>query len=638
MLAGEQPFLWAVIFFTIGIIFGDYYGQYANIYAIAGIAVFFGILVWWGKYWYMAVAMLLVGMAVLWGQNLWHNQQFPTHHWNGVYFIDGNITQMEGTADKQFAIIQPTQINDSPTAQHFMVRLSSDNKEIMHQLSQLPKGCNVAFKAELFGLPEPISPDQRDYNDHWKKSQIASMGRIVGALQVAPNCQTQPPSPAQQFAEIINDEFSPHIAPIINAMTTGFRFGIDNQTNQDFQLSGMVHILSISGLHISLIAGLFYIIFRRVLLWVLPFAPSLTIKKISAILAIGLIILYGFFAEYSPAMVRAIIMFILFLLAVLINRFHINMRLLALAYILLLAFDGQLIYNAGFQLSFISMAALIILYHEWAQNARQFIINNLPFAGVWLGLLLLLGSGMTIGLLTAPVVLYYFAQVNFVGFITNIIAIPLMDLVLMPLLLLKMIFWDSHIFNPAITMATEYLLQLAKWGAGQNQLLFTTAQLPNSLLYVWLLGLLIISMARHPLKYWLFAPMVLYIFTTPTITPPQLIWAKNGKIMGININGVLYTNTTNPYINQQWQKIYNIPIGYLPLGGYGDNNSCVGNNCIIPQTPLGAIITNPTIENWYDDCQNAKIIIMPQTKQYSNNCPAMVMDYEYFAQNPMGKM
>ena len=143
------------------------------------------------------------------------------------------------------------------------------------------------------------------------------------------------------------------------ALITGERGGISAATNNAFKNSGLFHILSISGLHMVIAAGaVFYSV--RLLLAAIPlFALTLPIKKIAAVIGILSAIAYLAISGGAFATVRSALMILIIFGAVLLDRPALALRNVALAAFLILAVYPESLLDAGFQMSFAAVTALI---------------------------------------------------------------------------------------------------------------------------------------------------------------------------------------------------------------------------------------------------------------------------------------
>jgi len=205
---------------------------------------------------------------------------------------------------------------------------------------------------------------------------------------------------------------------LIKALAIGYRADINPQHRQLLQDTGTAHLLAISGLHIGIISALFFYIGR--FLWQLYFHRfEISRLQFSATLAICAGLIYAALAGFSLPTVRALIMLAVIFMAF---SFRTGVNLLnsiAIAVIVILIFDPLSVGSSSFWLSI--SALLLIAFAQYRmtnqhQRWKQVVILQLLFS-----------------LLFIPISIVLFDQLNPASFLANIVAIPLVSLVIVPL-------------------------------------------------------------------------------------------------------------------------------------------------------------------------------------------------------------
>ncbi len=261
----------------------------------------------------------------------------------------------------------------------------------------------------------------------------------------------------------------PETAPFFLAMITGETGYLTADLRQRFMASGTVHLLSISGSHLGLIALVIFFIVRRAILW-LPerLLVRLTLvvmpSQIAAVATMIPVTFYALLAGGQVATIRALVMILIYLVAVVIHRQDDLFNTLAFAAILILAWDPRALTDVSFQLSFLSLWCIALGLEWW--SGRDLPETD-PDASRWtrrLGshaaALLITSVAAAVG--TLPLVAYHFNQVNWVGVVSNPIAIPLAGILVVPLGL------GSGIVAAASHSPT---LPLAEWNAAALDIL-----------------------------------------------------------------------------------------------------------------------------------------------------------------------
>jgi len=162
---------------------------------------------------------------------------------------------------------------------------------------------------------------------------------------------------------------SPETRGIIKALVLGERGDIPKEVNEKFIVTGVNYILSISGLHVALVAAFFFGA-TRFLLRFFPFLLlRLSLNKTSALVAVIPVIFYTFIAGLGLAAVGSAIMVLSFLLALLLDREKDLYDALFLAAFFILIFNPAALFDISFQLSFLSMAAMLYFIPRFSASS-----------------------------------------------------------------------------------------------------------------------------------------------------------------------------------------------------------------------------------------------------------------------------
>jgi competence protein ComEC len=151
-------------------------------------------------------------------------------------------------------------------------------------------------------------------------------------------------------AGLLARSIAPGRAPLASAVLLGLREQLDPQRNEDFLVTGTVHVLSISGLHIGILAAGFWLLLRT----------GLASERPLLLAAISITILYAFLTGFQPPVVRATVLIVAMCLARLIGREAFGFNTLALAGVVVLAYHPASLFLAGPQLSFLAVAVMIL--------------------------------------------------------------------------------------------------------------------------------------------------------------------------------------------------------------------------------------------------------------------------------------
>ena len=211
-------------------------------------------------------------------------------------------------------------------------------------------------------------------------------------------------------------------AAFAKAMLIGDRSSLGDDLNDEFIKTGTVHILSISGLHVGLIAGMALFVFGIVRI------P----KKASLIMTMAFLAVYSYVAGSSPPIIRAVVMFAVFAVGYVIERQTDLLNSLALAALFILLGAPKQLFDPGFQLSFVSIASIFIFYPKIGaalgaeRHGRGGLIGRAAgyaLKGVSVSVAAWIG--------TWPLISSYFNIVSPVSIIANLVIIPMSFLSMM---------------------------------------------------------------------------------------------------------------------------------------------------------------------------------------------------------------
>ena len=207
---------------------------------------------------------------------------------------------------------------------------------------------------------------------------------------------------------------------VLMAMLLGDKSMLTQEMKVKYQMSGISHILAISGLHLSLLGmGLYKLLMKAG-------ADHYSAGGISIVF----LFCYGILTGESVSVLRAMLMFSLRIGARFVGRTYDLLSAVALAAMLILVEYPGYIYDSGFLLSFAAILSLggvlPVLQPERAENRKDFTRVQKMVNHIKSGLL----SGVVIWIVTLPVVLFYFYEVSVYGIILNLFVIPTMAIVL----------------------------------------------------------------------------------------------------------------------------------------------------------------------------------------------------------------
>jgi len=236
---------------------------------------------------------------------------------------------------------------------------------------------------------------------------------------------------------------------IIQAMTLGEKREIPRDIIENFNKTGTSHLIAISGLHVGIVAFVCLLLVRRIFGISEYLLLRWNVEKIAAVVAMLTVLFYMFVAGAGISVIRATIMVLTFMTAVIFNRDRDLYQALALAAFLILLISPGSLFDISFQLSFSAVLSIVFLTPRLASllpaispsppgGAKEYFL--LTLLKKWLhgvGIFGFVTLSATLG--TLPLMLFYFNRLSTVGLVANLAVVPLLGLVATPLFLLTVI-------------------------------------------------------------------------------------------------------------------------------------------------------------------------------------------------------
>jgi len=289
-------------------------------------------------------------------------------------------------------------------------------------------------------IPKPLNPYQFDYASYMQKQDVFHQLKLKDNYLIAGINHNFSYYIGRLRHKLVSSfaihHFSPQVQNTLNALLLGQRQDMDTETNNAYKDAGVLHILAISGLHFA------------VLFYVLTYAmrPLKRLKGKGSLVQLITIIslLWGFalITGLSASVVRSVVMFTFISIGKYLNRNSSIYNSLAVSMLVLLIAEPDFLFDAGFQLSYLAVFAIV-----WLQP----FYTNLKlskYKGVnYFSDTVLVSLAAQIGVL--PLSLYYFNRFPLLFLVANLVVIPLSNIILVMgllVLLLNFIWADAAVF------------------------------------------------------------------------------------------------------------------------------------------------------------------------------------------------
>jgi competence protein ComEC len=351
--------------------------------------------------------------------------------------------------------------------------------------ADLQPGTRVKMRVTLSPPAKPAIPGGFDFARAAYFERLGGVGYTFAPVVRLP--AEGPPDWRQRYAlavEAVRAALNARIGSVLPgetgaiaaALITGERGGISDATNEAYRNSGLFHILSISGLHMVVMAGAVFFSVRLLLAAIPGLALRFAIKKWAAVAGILGALCYLAISGGAFATVRAAVQIVIMFLAILLDRPALALRNVALAaFVILLVFPESL-FDPGFQMSFAAVAALVASYEEVRRrysnpSEPHPVLRVLMFFG---GIVL---STLIASAAVAPFAAYHFHQSQQFALIANLLAIPICNFVVMPAALCALLLMPFGLEAlPLIVMGKG--IEAMTWCAG------LVATLPGAVVHI----------------------------------------------------------------------------------------------------------------------------------------------------------
>ena len=224
----------------------------------------------------------------------------------------------------------------------------------------------------------------------------------------------------QKLKGIIDDAFPEDTRGFARALLLGDKTKLSYDTSLSFRISGVSHIVAVSGLHVSILFGLVYAVMGKR-------------RFLTGIIGIPLVLLVAAVAGFTPSVTRAAVMQIVMMLSLMVRREYDPPTALAVAVLVILGANPLSIASVGFQLSVGSVAGIYLFYRK----IRKYLSSRLGgiakgknlSAKLLRGVVSSIAVSLSATVITTPLVAYYYGLVSLVSVLANLLVVPVISFV-----------------------------------------------------------------------------------------------------------------------------------------------------------------------------------------------------------------
>lgn len=508
----------------------------------------------------------------------------------------------------------------------------------------VPKvGEGIQVLARLRPASGPVLPGGYDFARDSYYRGIGATGFGYGAAQPADlgpaplSIRLREPLEAIRARIVANlDGESRYIA---SALIIGDAGGLAEKTEDDLRLSGLAHVLSVSGLHMVLVTGVVFWSVRAGLALIPSLALRRPIKKWAAIAALLVSGFYLLISGLDVAAQRSFVMTSIAFLAILVDRRAISMRNVALAGLVVLAITPESILSASFQMSFAATVALVAGFEMLSDRRRNHPPLRLGARNGALAVprrLLLFVAGMALtsllgGLGTTPFALYHFQRMAPLSILANVAAMPLTDFLIMPFALISVLvmpfglealpFWVVHW---GIDGMLGVSATVSRW-SGQSG----GAAMPSAAaLLIFVAGFIWLALWRERWRLLGVIPMLLGVVLALFPARPTILVSSDGRQLALRGEDGRYRIVAakqDRFVTEIWLRSDGDgrdakAAGVVQAGGC-DRSGCIG---ALPDGQRVALALDRAA--FEEDCRRADLVVTPLAAPESCARHAAVID------------
>jgi competence protein ComEC len=504
-----------------------------------------------------------------------------------------------------------------------------------------PVGSFVELKARLSPPLAPLRPGGYDFARDLYFQRIGATGFALGAIKLA-----EAPEPASlrlRAAAVINGmrdaidrrirmSLSGDAAAIASAFITGKRDAISAPVNEAMYVSGLGHVLSISGYHMALVAGVVFFAFRACFALSPALALRHPIKKWAALAALLAAAFYLVLSGAEVATQRAFIMTAIVLIGVMVDRAALTLRNLALAALAVLAIAPEAVVHPSFQMSFAATLALVAAYERglpWTTAGADTPLGSR--IALWGGrqIAAVILASVVAGLATTLYAAYHFHRLAPYGVLANLLAMPIVSVATMPAGLLALAALPFGFDGPLwrlMGLGIDWMAAVALWVASLPGAVGRISAFGIGPLLAGTAGIIVLCLLRTPLRWCgaaLLAAAVLWAAHAPR---PDILVAEGGEAFAVRTAdgrlAILKTGS-DVFAVRQWlaadgdERAPNDPA--LREGFVCDEVGCIAR---LQDGRLVSVVLGA--EAFEEDCRRAAVVL--SRREAPSFCRATVVD------------
>ena len=535
----------------------------------------------------------------------------------GIYQVTGRIVAVEPLPAGDRVLLDGVVLQgEPPAATPDYVRIN-----LRRAPPGLAPGDRLEVRARLQRPLAPTLPGGFDFGRQAWFERLGAIGYSMGAPRRTPQAAAELglaiADLRARVASRIGDERPGPAGGMAAALVAGVRAGIDQATWRAMQVSGLAHILSVSGLHMVMVAGSAFGLCRWLLALIPPLALRFPVKKIAAAVSLAVVTFYLLLSGSSVPAQRSYLMTGIGLVAVMADRNPFSLRLLAWAAIVVLLLRPEAVVGASFQLSFAAVLALIATMEAWQGRRGRGEAEAGPVRAVLRYLAGISATTLIAGAATTPFGAFHFQTIPTYGMLANLLAIPLTSFVVMPAgmigLSLMPLGWERPFFQ-VMGLGCEGVLAVARFVAGLPGASILVPQWPGATLALLTLGGVWLALWRRPWRWAGTVPMAAALALALVSRPPDLLVAPGLGLAAVRApdgSVMLLERQRDRLVRDAWLRNLGVAAATAapaPGAGAVAGVACDPSGCIVDLSGVKVSLAQRA-EAAIEDCRLVALVI-----------------------------
>jgi competence protein ComEC len=396
-------------------------------------------------------------------------------------------------------------------------------------------------------------------------------------------------------------------------------------------ISGIGHVLSISGYHMAVVAGVVFFMIRALLALIPGLADRAPIKKWAAFGALLATTFYLVLSGAAVATQRSYFMIAIVLIGVMLDRPTLTFRTLTVAALLVLIFAPESVVHPSFQMSFAATLALIAAYERGVPRLRAGADSPLHARAALWGtneILSLIVASLVAGLATTPYAAYHFHRLAPYGVLANLLAMPIVSAWVMPMGLLGVLaipFGFDAWFWRQMGYGIEWMDAVATWVANLPGAVGHVTTFGTGTLLLETAGLLVVGLLKTPLRWSGVGFAALGIVLAVSTPRPDVLVAADGRTFAVRgADGLLAFHHTggDTFAIKEWLAADADARDYRGHD-LGNGITCDPAGCIGKLGDGSLVAYDMAPDALEEDCRRAALVVT--TQDAPPNCAAQVI-------------